>query len=376
MGEIMFENFTIPQSLHPSDPRFGVGPSRIPMEHLEKLAATGTTLLGTSHRKDAVKNVVKEIQEGLLQYLNVPQGYEVVLGNGGATFVWDMIGLGLVEKSSVHFTCGEFSEKWLRAHQIIPWIQTHQVKVAYGEGINPVEVDGHDVICVTQNETSTGVMISSLPELKNKNTLIAVDATSGAGQIDIDLKKVDVFYFSPQKVFAAEGGLYVAILSPKAIARAQKLQADKSRFIPESMKWSHAIENGRGHQTYNTPAIANLFLLNEQLKLMRKVGFATVIKQAQEKADWMYGWAESKPYLSCFVKNPSFRSTAVATIDMDEKYSADALALRLRKLGVAIDIDGYRKLGRNQLRIGLFHNVALEDLKKLTKIIDLAVESL
>lgn len=369
----MFENFTIPQELRPKDPRFGVGPSLIPVEHLQKLAATGTTLLGTSHRKDAVKNVVRELQVGLASYLNLPPGYEVVLGNGGATFVWDMIGLGLVEKSSVHFTCGEFSEKWLRSHENIPWIQTQQMKVAYGEGINPVEVDGFDLICVTQNETSTGVMISSLPELKNKNTLIAVDATSGAGQIDIDLNKVDVFYFSPQKVFASEGGLYVAILSPKAIARAQKIHSDKTRFIPESMKWSHAIENGRGHQTYNTPAIANLFLLNEQIKLMSQVGYQKVISLAQEKAAWMYTWAESKSYLSCFVKDPAFRSTAVATIDIDETYSAEALASRLRTLGVAVDIDGYRKLGRNQLRIGLFHNIALDDLKKLTKIIDLAI---
>ena len=371
----MFENFTIPDELRPTDPRFGVGPSRIPVEHLQKLAATGTSLLGTSHRKDAVKAVVREIQEGLVQYLNVPQGFEVVLGNGGATFVWDMIGLGLVEKSSVHFTCGEFSEKWHRAHQLIPWIKTHEVKVPYGQGIDATEVEGHDLICITQNETSTGVMITGLPELKNPNTLIAVDATSGAGQIAIDLKKVDVFYFSPQKVFAAEGGLYVAILSPKAIARAKKIQADSSRFIPESMKWSHAIENGRGHQTYNTPAVANLFLLNEQIKRMRQIGFEAVQRQAQEKASWMYTWAQAKPYLSCFVVEERYRSTAVATIDIDQKYSADALAQRLRELKVAIDIDGYRKLGRNQLRIGLFHNITLDDLKKLTKIIDLAIES-
>lgn len=371
----MFENFTPPKELIPSDARFGVGPSLIPVVHLQNLASTGSTLMGTSHRKEAVRKVVSGIQEGLKNYFNLPDDYLVVLGNGGATYVWDMIGLGLVEKSSVHFTCGEFSEKWLRSHQNIPWIKTQQVRVNYGEGVNAHEVEGADLICVTQNETSTGVMITELPEIKNAQTLIAVDATSGAGQIAIDLNKVDVFYFSPQKVFASEGGLFVAIMSPKAMARAKKINADPSRFIPESFKWSYAIENALGNQTYSTPAIASLFLLNEQIKLMNKVSYKEVIKQAQAKADFMYDWAESKSYLSCFVKDPAHRSLSVATIDIDAAYSAEDLAKRLRILGVALDIEGYRKLGRNQLRIGMFHNIALEDLKKLTSIISLAIEN-
>jgi phosphoserine aminotransferase len=204
---------------------------------------------------------------------------------------------------------------------------------------------------------------------------MVVDATSGAGQIKADFSKIDFYFFSPQKVFASEGGLYVAIMSPKAIARAEKIAQDKTRFIPESMKLSHAIENGRNNQTYNTPAISSIFLLNEQVKLMNKIGEEKVIQEAKRKAALMYGWAESKPYLSPFIKEKNFRSDAVVTIDIDSKYNADELAKVLRDQRVVVDIDGYRKLGRNQLRISMFHNVSYENLEKLTKIISLAIES-
>lgn len=371
----MFENFKVPQELIPSDPRFGVGPSLIPVETLEKLLKTGSNLLGTSHRKDAVRKVVQELQEGIKTYFNLPAGYEVILGNGGATLFWDMIGLGLVEKSSAHFICGEFSDKWFRSHKNIPWIQAQDFRVEFGQGINPEEKPGFDLVACTLNETSTGVQLSSLPKLKNPETLMAVDATSGAGQIKIDFNKSDVYYFSPQKVFASEGGLYVAILSPKAIERAKKIQLESNRFIPESFKLSHAIENGRGNQTYNTPAITSIFFLNEQVKLMNKLGEAKVIEMALKKADLMYGWAEKKDYLSPFVKQLEFRSQAVACIDVDDKFKVDDIALALRKQNVAVDIESYRKLGRNQFRIALFHNVTLENLEKLTKIISLAIES-
>ncbi len=370
----MFENFKVPQELIPSDPRFGVGPSLIPQETVEKLAQTGSKLLGTSHRKEAVIQVVKELQEGITRYFNLPKGYEVVLGNGGATTFWDIMGLGLVEKASLHFTCGEFSEKGYKAHKIIPWISAKEVNVPYGKLSYPVEEDGFDMICCPLNETSTGVMLSSLPALKNPNTLMCVDATSGAGQIKIDFNKVDIYYFSPQKVFASEGGMYVVILSPKAIARAEKIAKDSSRYIPESLKIMHAIENSRKHQTYNTPAIASIFFLNEQVKIMNKLGEEAVIKEAKRKADMIYSWAAEKSYLTAFVEEPEIRSHAVATIDIDEKYKAEDLTASLRAQGVAVDIDGYRKLGRNQLRIALFHNVSYEDLLKLTKIISLAIE--
>ena len=203
---------------------------------------------------------------------------------------------------------------------------------------------------------------------------MAVDATSGAGQIKIDFNKADLYYFSPQKVFAADGGLYIAIMSPKAVERALRLGKDKTRFIPESLKFSHAIENGRNNQTYNTPSIANIFLLNEQIKLMNKLGEDRVIEEALKKAKLMYGWAEEKSYLSPFIKEPEFRSQSVITIDVDEKYNVDELAKFLRKEKIAVDIEGYRKLDRNQLRIALFHNVSYENLEKLTKVISGLIE--
>lgn len=371
----VFEKFSLPADLRPTDPRFGCGPSLVPVEHLQALAGTGVNFMGNSHRKNAVKNVVKEIQEGLTNYFSLPAGYEVVLGNGGATLLWDMIGLGMVEKSSLHFTCGEFSEKWYKSHKLIPWITAKEVKVPYGEGLNPVEEAGFDFVCATLNETSTGVQLSHIPAMKNAQTLVGVDATSGAGQIPVDFNNVDIFYFSPQKVFAADGGLWIAIMSPKAIERALKLAGDKSRYVPEFLKWNLAIDNSRLNQTYNTPALATLFLMNEQTKRLNAAGFAKVQAQAKEKAQWLYQWAESKPYLSPYVKNPEFRSTTVATIDVDDKFLTDDLTKVLRSQKAAFDIDAYRKLGRNQLRISFFHNISLGDLQKLTQAISLAIES-
>ncbi len=370
----MFESFKVPKELIPSDPRFGVGPSLIPIEAVQKLAQTGHELLGTSHRREAVRNVVKEMQEGLKTYFKLPEGYEVVIGNGGATMLWDMIGLGLVEKNPYHFVCGEFSDKWFRANKNIPWLHPEVEKVEFGQGINPENRPGHDFIACTLNETSTGVMLTQLPQVSSE-TILAIDATSGGGQIPIDFHKSDLYYFSPQKVFASEGGFYVAIMSPKAIERALKLAKDTTRFIPESFKWAHAIENSRQNQTYNTPAISTIFFLNEQVKLMNKWGEEAVVKEAKRKADLMYNWAKEKTYLSPFIAEEKFRSLAVATIDLDDQFKADDLAQSLRAQGVVYDIDAYRKLGRNQFRIGMFHNVSYENLEKLTKIISLAIEN-
>lgn len=369
----MFEKFSIPKELYPSDPRFGVGPSKIPVEFVERLAQTGNKLLGTSHRKPEVVAIYQGVQDGLREYFKLPNEYEIVLGNGGATFLFDMIGLGLVRKKSLHFTCGEFSEKWLNAHAKIPWIETEQVGVEYGAGINPVASDKADMICTTLNETSTGVMITELPSVSD-DVLLTVDATSGAGQIKVDFTKVDLYFFSPQKVFAGEGGFYIAIMSPKAIKRALELN-DRAEYIPEVMSWKNAIEKSRLSQTYNTPAISTAFYLNEQIKLMNSLGEEKVIDQAKTKAQHIYNWAQEKPYLSCYVSQEQFRSQAVATINVDEKYSMDDLLKRLKELGAARDIEAYRKLGLNQLRIGLFHNITIEDLRKLTQIISLAIES-
>lgn len=370
----MFEHIQLPTNLKPSDPRFGVGPSLVPVEFLERLALTGCELLGTSHRQKAVKDLVAHMQQGIRDYFKLPNDYEVVMGNGGATFLFDMIGLGLVEKKSAHFTCGEFSQKWCKAHSKIPWIEAEEFSVEYGKGVFPLAVEDADMICCTLNETSTGVMLSEIPDLRNTDKLLAVDATSGAGQIKIDFNKVDLYFFSPQKVLAGEGGFFIAIMSPKAIARFEKLQT-RDTYIPEIMSWKNAIENSRKHQTYNTPSISNIFYINEQLKLMNELGEEKVIELAQKKADLIYGWAKEKPYLCAFVEDEEFRSIAVATIDIDEKYSASDLCSFLRSTGYVYDIEGYRKLGRNQLRISLFHNVTYENLKKLTQIIDICIEN-
>ena len=370
----MFENFEIPNDLIPSDPRFGCGPSLIPVEFVKALAETGTELLGTSHRKPAVKNLVKEIQEGLAKYFNIPEGYEVVLGNGGATFLFDSIGLGLVEKKSVHFTCGEFSTKWFKAHNKIPWIEAEQVSVEFGQGITPEVRAGADMICCTLNETSTGVIVDQFPDV-GEDTLLAVDATSGGGQVACDLSKVDVFFFGPQKVFASEGGLWIAIMSPKALARAEKLAGDKTRYIPDIMSWTTAIDNSKKNQTYNTPAIATLFFLNEQVKLMNKTGYEGIIGEGVKRAELLYGWAESKDYLKPYIEEKKYRSTAVACIDVDDKYDVATLAKKLADTGKVYNIESYRKLGRNQFRIAMFYNVKYEDLEKLTKIISAAIEA-
>lgn len=370
----MFENLNIPQELIPSDPRFGCGPSLVPVEFVESLAKTGKHLLGTSHRKSAVKNLVKEMQDGLRTYFKVPSDYEIIIGNGGATFLFDMIGLGLVKKKSAHFTCGEFSNKWYKSHKAIPWISAQEFASETGKGCDPHDIDDADMICVTLNETSTGVQTLKMPKV-GADTLLCVDATSGAGQVPCNISDVDCFFFSPQKVFASEGGFFVAIMSPKAMKRSVEVAEDKSRYIPPIMSWAHAIDNSTKNQTYNTPSISTIYFLNEQTKLMNKLGYEKVCEMAQKKADMLYNWAEEKPYLSCYVENKNDRSVAVATINLDEKYSADDLINLLEKKKLVYGIDAYRKLGKNQFRISLFHNITHSDLEKLTKIISMAVES-
>ncbi|MDO9182108.1 MAG: aminotransferase class V-fold PLP-dependent enzyme [Bacteriovorax sp.] len=370
----MFDNFEVPQNLIPSDPRFGCGPSLVPVQFLEALTKTGHHFMGTSHRKPGVKNVVKEIQEGLVKYFNLPSDYLVVLGNGGATLLFDMIALGIVEKKATHYTCGEFSEKWYKSSKLVPWIDTEQVAVAFGKGINGAAVPGSDLIAVTLNETSTGVQLSKLPVV-DSNTILAVDATSGGGQCPCDISKTDIYFFSPQKVFASDGGLWVAIMSPKALARAKKIAADKSRYVPDIMNWTNAITNSEQNQTYNTPALATLFMMNEQVKLMNMIGYEEVKNLAQKKADLLYGWAESKPYLSCFIEEKEFRSVAVATIDVDSKVNVDDVIKFLEKKKLVYGIDGYRKLGRNQFRISMFHNISYNDLEKLTGLLSKMIES-
>jgi len=304
----------------------------------------------------------------------LPAGYEVVLGNGGATMLWDMIGLGLVKEKSLHFVCGEFSEKWYKAHANIPWIKAEAKTVAFGEGINPQFLPEYDTTCFTLNETSTGVMISEIPDRKDYKGLILCDATSGAGQIPVKMDNLDVYYFSPQKVLSGEGGLYIAFMSPRAIARIKEVKALK-RYSPIFFDWDLALDNSTKQQTYNTPSIINIYLVNEQLKEMNKLGEAKVAEMAKKKANLLYQWAESKSYLSPYIKNVQFRSQAVVTIDVQDSIKVDAILPELRKRKIVYDIDAYRKLGRNQLRISLFHNITFENLEKLTKLLSLIMES-
>jgi phosphoserine aminotransferase len=368
----MIPNYDIPNDLIPSDPRFGCGPTLIPNETVQKLVDHGPHLLGTSHRSKAVKDLVKEIQQGLVNYFNLPSGYEVVLGNGGATFLFDAIGLGLVQKKSTHFTCGEFSNKWFKSHKLIPWIEAEEVAAEYGTGITAENRSDADMICVTLNETSTGVMVDSLPDV-DEETILAVDATSGGGQVPCDLSKVDLFFFAPQKVFASEGGTFVAIMSPKAQKRALEIN-DSDRYIPGIMNWKTAMDNAEKNQTYNTTCISALFYLNEQIKRMNAVGYEGVIAEGNKRADFIYQWATNHPKLSCYISDQKYRSNAVATIDVDESFDVTPFIKELEQRQLVYGIGSYRKLGRNQFRIALFQAISFDDIVKLTKIIDLALK--
>jgi len=249
----------IPAELIPNDPRFGSGPSVIPVEHLKILTTASPHLIGTSHRKNQVLDLVKELQDNLKQYFNLPKDYIVVLGNGGATFLWDMIGLGLCQSSSLHYTCGEFSQKWLAAHKKIPWIKTKNVAAEFGFGYKPHFEEGYDLLCTTLNETSTGVQNTYLPETP-EHCLVLVDATSGAGQISCDMNRADFYYFSPQKVLGGDGGLFIGFMSPRARMRAEKIRKDTGRYIPVIMDWEQCIENSLKFQTYNKKDLLNLHI--------------------------------------------------------------------------------------------------------------------
>jgi phosphoserine aminotransferase len=266
---------------------------------------------------------------------------------------------------------GEFSNKWYLSHRLVPFIETELNSVDFGLGVDAFDTKSADMVCMTLNETSTGVQTPILPEV-SKETLLAIDATSGAGQIKVDFNKVDLYFFSPQKVFASEGGFYIAIMSPKAIKRAEEL-CERKTYRPEVMSWKNAIDNSLKNQTYNTPSITSIYLLNEQVKLMNGLGEDKVIDMAKEKANYIYTWADSHKHLSCFVEEKKYRSVAVATINIEERFSANDLCQKLRELDIVVDIEAYRKLGLNQLRISLFHNVSFEDIVKLTKIIDFAI---
>jgi phosphoserine aminotransferase len=371
----------LPDELKPSDGRFGCGPSKVRTEAIAALARDGAALMGTSHRQKPVKGLVAQIREGLAALFQLPDGYEVALGNGGATAFWDAAAFGLVRERSLHLAFGEFSQKFAAVTAGAPFLKDPiTLSAEVGDAPDPAQAGeaaaegGADLIAWAQNETSTGVMV---PVLRPAGTdaLVAIDATSGAGGLPVDVAQADAYYFAPQKSFAGDGGLWVALLSPAAQERIAELHAGE-RWIPEFLSLSTALENSLKDQTYNTPAIATLFLLAEEVRWMLDGGgLDWCVSRTRASSAHLYGWAEKAPYARPFVADPAKRSLVVGTIDFDDDLDAAAVAATLRANGI-VDTEPYRKLGRNQLRIGMFPAVETEDVRALTGCIDWVVERL
>lgn len=368
-------DLVIPAALRPTDGRFGCGPSRIRPEAVAALAATGTTLLGTSHRQAPVRTVVRRVREGLAALFGLPPGYEVLLGNGGATAFWDIAAVNLVRQRSQHLVFGEFSAKFAAVTAAAPFLdEPSRVTSEPGTHPEPIPEAGIDVYALTQNETSTGVALPVRRVHADPGALTVVDATSAAGGLEIALSEVDVYYFSPQKCFASDGGTWLALLSPAALARVEEVTGS-GRWVPASYDLRIARENSRADQTYNTPAVATLFLLAEQLEWMNSNGgLAFATGRSAASAQNLYGWAEKSPYATPFVTDPAARSAVVGTIDFDPGIDAARVAKVLRANGI-VDVEPYRKLGRNQLRVGMFPAVDPADVSALTRCIDAVVAS-
>lgn len=366
----------IPAEFIPEDGRFGCGPSRIRPAQLAAFSTSGAELMGTSHRQAPVKNLVKRVQEGLLELFHNPNGYEIVLGNGGSTAFWDAAAFSLVERKAQNLVHGEFGAKFATA-LTNPWLE--KPTVINGEPGSRLELraeSGVDSYAYAQNETSTGV---STPVTRvagaDAGALMFTDATSAAGGIDFDATETDVYYFAPQKNFASDGGLWVSLMSPAAIERAERIAAS-DRYIPEFLSVKTAIDNSRLNQTLNTPAIATLFLLAEQIDWMNaQGGLAWADARTSAASSHLYYWAEASKFATPFVSNPDHRSQVVVTIDFDEAVDAAAVAKVLRANSI-VDTDPYRKLGRNQLRVATFTATELSDVQKLTGAIDYVVSQL
>ncbi|UMG93743.1 phosphoserine transaminase [Nocardioides sp. TF02-7] len=373
----MTDALTIPADLKPADGRFGAGPSKIQTSHLDALAATGATLMGTSHRQAPVKNTVGRVREGLAALFELPEGYEVVLGNGGATAFWDIATFGLIERKSQHLSFGEFSSKFAKAAEQAPWLDAPSVvKSEPGSRPAPVAEAGVDAYAWAHNETSTAVMAPVVrPQGADEGSLVLVDATSGAGGLPVDLTQVDAYYFAPQKCFASDGGLWIALMSPAALDRAQRIAASE-RHIPAFFDLPTAIDNSAKNQTYNTPSVATLFLMAEQLDWMNSQGgLKGMVERTTESSSILYGWAEKTSYTTPYVADPEHRSLVIGTVDLDDAIDAAQVAKVLRANGI-VDTEPYRKLGRNQLRIAMYPAVDPADVEALTRCIDFVVENL
>jgi phosphoserine aminotransferase len=370
----------IPDELKPDDGRFGCGPSKVRPESLAALAGDGAKLMGTSHRQKPVKALVGEIRAGLRELFSAPDGYELVLGNGGTTCFWDAAACGLIRERSAHLAFGEFSQKFATVADGAPFLADPAVVSAEpGDAPDPAAVgqaaaeSGADVVAWAHNETSTGVMAPIVRPADAGDALVLIDATSGAGGLPVDVSETDAYYFAPQKSFAADGGLWLALLSPAAQERIAELDAS-DRWIPAFLSLQTALENSLKDQTYNTPAVGTLFLLADQIHWMLDGGgLDWCVQRTGESSRLLYGWAERSGYATPFVRDVAKRSLVVGTIDFADDVDAAAIAKTLRANGI-VDVEPYRKLGRNQLRVGMFPAVEPGDVQALTACIDWIVE--
>jgi phosphoserine aminotransferase len=372
-----FPEIVIPADLLPVDGRFGAGPSKVRPEQIQALVEKSVSVMGTSHRQKPVKNEVAALRAGLAEMFSLPAGYEVVIGNGGTTAFWEIATFGLLRDRAQFLTFGEFGSKFASSAKAAPFLGEQSViKSEPGDAPEFAAAAGLDAYCSPHNETSTGVAIPPVrPAGADKDALVLIDATSGAGGLPVDLSQVDVYYFSPQKCFASDGGLFVAIMSPAAIARAEEIKAS-GRYIPAFLDLMTAIENSRLDQTYNTPAVATILMMNEQIKWFNaNGGLDWCVSRTKESSDAIYEWATARSYATPFVADPAKRSQVVATVDFDESIDAEVVAKVLRANGV-VDTEPYRKLGRNQLRISVFPAVEPSDVRQLLKCIDFVIAKL
>jgi phosphoserine aminotransferase len=370
----MTDAISIPDDLKPADGRFGAGPSKIQTSHLDALAATGSSLMGTSHRQAPVRGLVGRVKDGLTTFFDLPDGYEVVFGNGGATAFWDVATHGLIRQKSQHLSFGEFSSKFTAAVKAAPWLDDPSVLEAEpGSLPDAVAEAGVDAYAWPHNETSTTVMAPVRRVAgADDGALMLVDATSGGGGLPVDLTETDVYYLAPQKSFASDGGLYVALMSPAAIERASEIK-DGGRHIPAFFDLVTAIDNSRLNQTYNTPSIATFILMAEQLDWMNANGsLAGMVQRTTASSSALYAWAEQTSYTTPYVTDPAHRSLVIGNVDFDDSIDAAALAKTLRANGI-VDTEPYRKLGRNQLRIAMYPAIDPADVEALTACIDYVV---
>jgi phosphoserine aminotransferase len=368
---------TIPEELKPADGRFGCGPSKVRPEQLARLTTQDAHLLGTSHRQKPVKDLVARVRGGLSDLFSLPDGYVVALGNGGTTAFWDAAAAGLIRERSLHLSFGEFSNKFASVAAGAPFLADPiVVKSDPGDAPAPTFEAGADVVAWAHNETSTGVMVPVQRPAGSDGALVLIDATSGAGGLPVDVSQSDVYYFAPQKCFAADGGLWLALLSPAAQERIAEVGARTDRWIPESLSLTTALDNSLKDQTYNTPALATLSLLNSQLEWMNgNGGLDFTVGRTTESSTALYVWAEASEFATPFVADPAKRSLVVGTIDFAESVDAAQIAATLRANGI-VDTEPYRKLGRNQLRIGMFPAIDPDDVRQLTRCIDFVVKEM